>query len=174
MKRSKRWLVLCVALALLWAGCSSEPVVREPISHTLEALGVTDVVLTDQSGLDAPVEGCVLYTSEAHQKGYFFSEDTGLLEQVRSYSMMYPGYEAPAGWTDPAPVAAVGDPARYETLLSFAANCIAPNQIGELELEIPSEKALCITMWQWNMRTAYPPGPGCGSSAMRPGSSGCA
>lgn len=101
----------------------------------VEALGAADAVPADPADYEFVDDDCILYISDAHQKGYLFNGDTELLEEVCDYALLTMDHEIPEGWVDPAPVGGPGTPERHEALLEYAAACLSPNQIGELELE---------------------------------------
>lgn len=127
----QRAAILFLILALLLTACAGELTPQERISRTLEALGAsdaqTDTVYTNSDFLD-PDDIC--YSSDSAQLVYSFAADTGYLHEVIHYSLTDPDYEEPE--TEVAPV--LTDAQRQELVLTFAADCLCPNQIGDLQI----------------------------------------
>lgn len=114
---------------------------HDQITSTLSSLGVMDAEFVEQiSDPGRSRDGCLLYTSDSTQMGYYFNPDTGILEDIFDYSMLGHIYREKAS-SSPAPSPMQISVSSIENeLIDYAKACIGDNQIGELQLETKQDE----------------------------------
>ncbi len=116
---------------------------HDRITSTLTALGVTDAELTASDKVPAlGDEGCILYTSNTTQMGYYFDPDTGILKDIFDYSMLGGPYHEEASTSPALMPMQVSLSNRDEELFEYAKACIGEDLIGSLQLRIDQDRGL--------------------------------
>ena len=144
MKNSARYsmlAVLCVVtltVLLLFAAQNNVSAFTpgDRITAALSRLGVQDAKFAEQvCEPELRKDGCLLYTSDSTQMGYYFEPDTGVLTAIVHYSFMDGTYgeKASASHTVAPMQVSIADPGAE--LIEYAKSCIGEAQIGTLQLQ---------------------------------------
>lgn len=127
----QRVVILLLALVLVLTACGGELTSEQRMSQTLKALNVsdaqTDTVYTNADVIDPD---WISYSSDSNQMVYSFEAETGYLREIQSYGLLDPNDEE----IPQEDTSVLSDEERREWILTFAANCIYPNQIGQLQI----------------------------------------
>lgn len=114
---------------------------QDNITSTLSSLGVMDAEFVEQvSDPGRSKDGCLLYTSDSTQMGYYFEPDTGVLKSVLHYSRISSTYREKA--SSASVLVPMQAPAENRTaaLLQYAESCIGESLIGELQIETKQDQ----------------------------------
>ena len=134
--------LLCAVLCLGLLACAGPEVPpEERIADTFSSLGVTDAKQVEADN-DPKLgdEGCLLYTSDATQMGYYFDPDSGILTDIFSYNILGGTYRKQAA-ASPAPASMTcSSEIREEQLLEYARSCIGDNLFGTLALRVDQDQ----------------------------------
>lgn len=127
-------LLLTAAMLISCTGqAPADPEAR--IAAVFSALGVTDAQFREKvSDPGRNRDGCLLYTSDSTQMGYYFEPDTGVLKTALHYSRIGSTYREKASGTAALMPMQASAENRTATLLQYAESCIGESLIGELQL----------------------------------------
>lgn len=114
---------------------------HDRITSTLSSLGVMDAEFVEQiSDPGRSRDGCLLYTSDSTQMGYYFEPDTGMLKTALHYSRINSTYKEKASSASALMPMQASSENRTASLLRYAENCIGESLIGELQLETKQDE----------------------------------
>ena len=136
--RKRTLLTLLCAVLCLWLLACAGPEVQpeERIANTFSSLGVTDAVFVEQvSDPGRSKDGCLLYTSDATQMGYYFDPDSGTLKSIHHYSRMDPSYSEGVSSDSALAPMQVSSSNLESELIAYAKACIGDDRIGTLQLK---------------------------------------
>lgn len=147
---------LISAALLLYSFIDNETTAISPqdyIASTLSALGAADAEFVEQiSDPGRSRDGCLLYTSDSTQMGYYFEPDTGVLKSISHYSHINSTYSEKASDASALTPMQVTENDRSDALLQYAKACIGEDLIGELRIETKQDQG---TMHRYTVTELY-------------------
>lgn len=138
---------LCIIFVALLFYFSKDSVTafspQDYITSTLSSLGVMDAEFAEQvSDPGRSRDGCLLYTSDSTQMGYYFEPDTGVLKSIFHYTLLDHTYSEKASQASaPMPMQASTENCT-DSLLRYAEVCIGEDLIGDLQIETKQDEGI--------------------------------
>lgn len=145
IRRSIPFICCVIAAAcIFYFATDAKPSASSPqdqIASTFSNLSVMDAEFVEQvSDPGKKKDGCLLYTSDSTQMGYYFDPETGVLTDILHYSRIGGTYSEQLSSASALTPMQAAPENRTDALLQYAKLCIGNFQIGELQIETKQDQ----------------------------------
>lgn len=153
MNRHIRTAILFLLSIVLSAALTACGGPEDRVAATLSRLGVTDAVFAEQVSDPGDLrDGCLLYTSDSTQMGYYFDPETHNLTSILNYTLMGGSYFRLAEAFSPSAPMVIPADNREEVLLRYANAILGDARIGELSIDSVQDQGL---LQSFSIRECY-------------------